>query len=87
MVQEARSRPRRLRERACCQQPAKDAAWELVKYLASADYQRAFISVGSDAPSRSSVLNGPAYVTDTPPPKGRKVMAESVKYGKLAEHA
>jgi ABC-type glycerol-3-phosphate transport system substrate-binding protein len=61
---------------------AKDAAWGLVKYLASADYQRAQIRIGSDAPTRSSVLNGPEYVNDTPPPKSRKVMAESVKYGR-----
>ena len=61
---------------------AKDAAWELVKYLASADYQRAQIRVGSDAPTRSSVLNGPEYVNDAPPPKSRRVMVESVKYGR-----
>ena len=61
---------------------AKDAAWELVKYLASADYQRAQIRLGSDAPTRSSVLNGPEYVSDAPPPRSRRVMAESVKYGR-----
>jgi multiple sugar transport system substrate-binding protein len=61
---------------------AKDAAWGLVTYLASADYQRAQIRIGSDAPTRSSVLNGPEYVNDTPPPKSRAVMAESVKYGR-----
>jgi multiple sugar transport system substrate-binding protein len=60
----------------------KDAAWALTKYLASADYQRAQIRIGSDAPTRSSVLNGPEYVNDTPPPKSRRVMAESVKYGR-----
>ena len=61
---------------------AKDAAWELVKYLASADYQRAQIRLGSDAPTRSSVLNGPEYVSDAPPPRSRRVMAESVKFGR-----
>jgi multiple sugar transport system substrate-binding protein len=61
---------------------AKDAAWGLTKYLSSADYQRAQIRIGSDAPTRSSVLNGPEYVNDTPPPKSRRVMAESVKYGR-----
>jgi multiple sugar transport system substrate-binding protein len=61
---------------------AKDAAWELVKYLASADYQRAQNRLGSDAPTRSSVLNGPEYVGDAPPPRSRRVMAESVKFGR-----
>jgi len=28
------------------------------------------------------VLKGPEYVNDTPPPKSRRVMAESVKYGR-----
>jgi multiple sugar transport system substrate-binding protein len=61
---------------------AKDAAWELVKYLASADYQRAQIRLGGDAPTRSTVLNSPEYANDTPPPKSRRVMAESVKFGR-----
>jgi ABC-type glycerol-3-phosphate transport system substrate-binding protein len=61
---------------------SKDAAWGLLTYLASADFQRAQTKLGSDAPTRSSVLYGPEYVNDTPPPKSRRVMAESVKYGR-----
>jgi multiple sugar transport system substrate-binding protein len=60
---------------------AKDAAWALVKHLASAELQIARMPLGSDAPTRSSVLNGPEYLKDTPP-VSRRVMAESVNYGR-----
>jgi ABC-type glycerol-3-phosphate transport system substrate-binding protein len=61
---------------------AKDAAWELVKYMTGEAYQKAQYETGGDAPSLSSVLNSTGFLNAAPPPRTRRVLAQSVPYGR-----
>ena len=58
---------------------APDAAWELVKYLASAAAQERIMQLKASVPVNKEVLAGP-YATSF---EGAKVLADSLAYAKL----
>jgi ABC-type glycerol-3-phosphate transport system substrate-binding protein len=60
----------------------KDAAWELLRFMVDEEYNRQQFKLGLDTPARTSVLSSAEFLNDAPPPKSRKVFAESMQYGK-----
>lgn len=60
----------------------KDAAWELLRFMVDADYNRLQAKAGLDTPARTSVLTGAEYLGEAPPPTSRRVIGDSVQYGK-----
>jgi multiple sugar transport system substrate-binding protein len=61
---------------------AKDAAWELTKFMSGEAYQKAQFQTGGDTPCRMSVLNSPDFLNQAPPPQTRRVLAQSVSFGR-----
>jgi ABC-type glycerol-3-phosphate transport system substrate-binding protein len=60
----------------------KDAAWELLHFMVDADYNRLQAKAGLDTPARTSVLTSAEYLGEAPPPKSRRVIGDSVQYGR-----
>jgi ABC-type glycerol-3-phosphate transport system substrate-binding protein len=60
----------------------QDAAWELLRFMVDADYNRLQAKAGLDTPARTSVLTGAEYLGEAPPPKSRTVIGDSVQYGR-----
>ena len=60
----------------------KDAAWELLRFMVDEEYNRQQFKLGLDTPARTSVLASPEFVGSAPPPKSRRVFADSMQYGK-----
>jgi multiple sugar transport system substrate-binding protein len=60
----------------------KDAAWELLRFMVDEEYNRQQFKMGLDTPARSSVLGSAEFVGEAPPPKSRRVLADSMQYGK-----
>ena len=60
----------------------KDAAWELLRFMVDADYNRLQAKAGLDTPARTSILTGGEYLGEAPPPKSRRVIGDAVQYGR-----
>lgn len=60
----------------------KDAAWELLRFMVDEEYNRLQFKMGLDTPARNSVLGSAEFVGEAPPPKSRRVLADSMQYGK-----
>ena len=60
----------------------KDAAWELLRFMVDEEYNRQQFKLGLDTPARLSVLRSPEFIGAAPPPKSRRVFADSMQYGK-----
>ena len=60
----------------------KDASWELLRFMVDVDYNRLQAKAGLDTPARTSVLTGAEYLGEAPPPRSRRVIGDSVQYGK-----